>query len=162
MNTSRLVLGLAALFSTIASALAIDSQKTIGATYKLRPGDKVSIAVFQEEKLRLKNVVVDPTGDLPVAGRSLPVHVAHLSVRDAETAIARAYTADGLIVNPRVSLVIESYAPPIQTPETVRTHLRNVVKIPLRDHTPTFPEDPIRADAKVAKKKPQEASRPTP
>lgn len=116
MKTSRLVLGLFTLALPVVSSPAAESQPYARPTYKLRPGDKVSIAVAQEEKLRLKKVSIDAQGDLAIAGLMAPVPVAGLSVDEAKKAIATAYQAIGMVAAPRVSIVVEAYAPRVQKP----------------------------------------------
>ena len=83
------------------------SGNTLG-EYRLAPGDRLKIVVFDQEQLS-GEFIVDSTGGilLPVVG---PVGVAGLTVPEAQQLIQERL-ADGVLVHPVVSVRIPEYRP---------------------------------------------------
>jgi hypothetical protein len=114
MKATGLVLGLAAVVFQIATLPAEPSLKDLSpdkcATYRLRPGDVVSVIVFQEEKLGLDNVTINPGGGLTVRAIPNEVHIAGLSIAEAQMLISKEYVERGIVANPQVTVRLEAPA----------------------------------------------------
>ena len=79
-----------------------------GIIYRIRPGDKIAVRVFQED------LDLTPT----VNGRGIvnlsliqEIRVAGMTVNEAERAIENAYRDGRFLRNPQVSINVEGYAP---------------------------------------------------
>ena len=101
-----------------------DITPTSVPTYKLRPGDRVSVLVVQEKKLSLKDVTIDANGELRLTALPQPLHFAGLSVAEAQAAAESGYKTSGVVANPRVSITVEQFAPKALTEEKSRTNSR--------------------------------------
>jgi protein involved in polysaccharide export with SLBB domain len=116
MKTSYLIIGFAALAFHSAPIYAAESSTAVGAVpaekgvYKLRPGDQVSVKVFQEPKLGVKEGTIDAKGALRIGGVSDPLPVAGLSVAEVSAAILSRYKKSG-VASPRVTVMVVKYAP---------------------------------------------------
>lgn len=85
-----------------------DEKRSI--VYKISRTDKISIIVVGENDLTVVGKRVDANGNvnLNLVGE---VHVAGLSVSQAQTAIETAYRDGRILRNPQVNITIEEYAP---------------------------------------------------
>ena|ERR1035437_917375 len=116
MKTSYLIIGFAALAFYSAPIYAAESSTAVGAVraengvYKLRPGDQVSVQVFQEPKLGVKKGTINAKGALRIGGVSDPLHVAGLSVSEVAAAIRSRYEKSG-VASPSVTVTVVKYAP---------------------------------------------------
>jgi protein involved in polysaccharide export with SLBB domain len=119
MNIRRLVLLLASFAVATTSFCATpdprDSSSVSVPEYKLQPGDRISIQVFQEPKLALTSVPVGAAGEIQIAGIATPIQVGDRTVREAVAAVQAAYDKSGLVATPRVTITIASYAPRSRT-----------------------------------------------
>jgi hypothetical protein len=79
--------------------------------YRLRAGDEVTVAVFQQPKLGTVKQRIDASGNLVLAFVAEAVHLAGLSVAEAEAVIAQTYRSKGAATDPRVNLQIDDYRP---------------------------------------------------
>ena len=112
------ILSLAGLWSafaeqpaSVATANADTAAKTVGeavASYRLGPGDRIRITVFDEKDLSgTFEVASDRTVALPLIGS---VKAGGLTVRELELAIG-AVLRDGYLKEPRVSAEVANYRP---------------------------------------------------
>jgi polysaccharide export outer membrane protein len=87
---------------------ATEAEKT-AFIYRLTITDRVRVSIFQEEDLA-EIVRVDARGNinLKLVG---DLHVAGLTVNDAQRAIEQAYRDERFLRNPQVTISIEEYAP---------------------------------------------------
>ena len=77
--------------------------------YRIRPADKLSIRIFQEDDLSIvPRVDGNGTVNLTLIGE---LRIAGLTVSEAERAIIQAYREHRLLRTPRVAIVVEEYAP---------------------------------------------------
>lgn len=90
------------------SATAEKSEK-IAFIYRLTATDRIRISIFQEEDLA-EIARIDSRGNvnLKLVG---DLHVAGLTVNEAQDAIATAYREGRFLRNPQVTISIEDYAP---------------------------------------------------
>lgn len=106
------VLALAAAANAFAQgkpgAEAGDDKRSI--VYKISRTDKISIVVVGESDLNVVGKRVDANGNvnLNLVGE---VHIADLSVSQAQAAIEAAYRDGRILRNPQVNINIEEYAP---------------------------------------------------
>ena len=137
---SSLVIG--ALIAIAIGSVAVSSAESSAAasaassehkTYKVRPGDYVSIIVYGHEKLGC-SAQVDATGGLRIAGVSEPIPAAGLSVADIQAIAESRYKKAG-VEDPQVA---------------VFGHVRDGNRVKLVASVPPtrLPTDPIRSDAK--------------
>lgn len=122
---------------TAPAAPVVEEKKTIA--YRLSRTDKISIAVIGEPDLNAANRRIDVNGNVNLA-LVQDVHIAGLTVTEAQTAIENAYRDGRILRNPQVTISIEEYAPRLVTvsglvknggtinlpPETVMT-LKNLL-----------------------------------
>jgi len=90
-----------------ASSLA-EQPKAVA--YRISPTDILSIAVIGEPDLNVASKRVDASGNVNLA-HVQDVHLAGLTVAEAQTAIENAYKDARILRNPQVSLNIDVYAP---------------------------------------------------
>jgi polysaccharide export outer membrane protein len=76
--------------------------------YRLRPGDTVQIAVFNETDLSVVQQL-DPNGVLivPLLGRT---ELGGLTLREAETRLEEAYISEEYLIDPQVTVAVAEYA----------------------------------------------------
>jgi protein involved in polysaccharide export with SLBB domain len=115
MNPIILILGLAAVVFQATSAAASEApSKNISPenypVYKLRAGDIVSLSVFRQERLELKGVAITADGVLKIIAIRDGLHVAGLSVAEAQALVTGEYKKSGLVADPQVTIKIEEYA----------------------------------------------------
>lgn len=86
-----------------------DSNLKVERKHKVSPGDTLSLIVFGEADLGLKNARVPESGDVsfPLIGA---VNIAGKTIKEIEVNIA-SRLAEGYIKNPKVSIIIDSYRP---------------------------------------------------
>jgi polysaccharide export outer membrane protein len=91
-----------------ASATTPPEQKKI-LPYRIITNDRVSVHIFQEENLGL-TARVDGKGDIPLnlVGE---IHVAGMTLQEAQQAIEKAYIDGKFLVHPKVTLTPEEQAP---------------------------------------------------
>jgi polysaccharide export outer membrane protein len=88
---------------------------TVGASYLLRPADKVSVTVFREAELSLPEVVISAEGriSVPLVG---PIQAAGMTVEQLETRIEELYDARYLR-SPDVAVNVVDYGSHVVTVE---------------------------------------------
>lgn len=97
------------------------------ARYRLRHGDRFSVAFKFEPELDMNNVLVLPDGYIALKGLSQPVRAAGATVEELDQALETAYAAD--FRNPDLSvLVLELAAPEVYVLGAVR--LPGLYKLP--------------------------------
>lgn len=105
-------------FATLAQAQTAppapvsEEKKTIA--YRLSRTDKISIAIIGEPDLNAANKRIDVNGNVNLA-LVQDVHIAGLTVTEAQTAIENAYRNGRILRNPQVTINIEEYAPRLVT-----------------------------------------------
>ncbi len=94
-----------------------NSAETLAASYRLGPGDKLRVIVYQEQDLS-GEFEVDSTGQvaLPLIE---PIAAQGMTIRQFQEAAVKGFSA-GYIVNPRVSVEILNYRPFYITGEVTR------------------------------------------
>ena len=113
-TTLGLLLGGAALVAQLSAATSpsapapADPPKTIA--YRIAPSDKLSISIIGESDLNAGNKRVDANGNINLALVN-DVHVAGLTVPEAQAAVENAYKDGRILRNPQVSINIEEYSP---------------------------------------------------
>ena len=92
----------------VAHVADVNASENTSGEYRLAPGDRLKIVVFGQEQLS-GDFIVDGTGEilLPLAGS---VRVAGLTVGAAQQLIQERF-ADGVLVQPSVSVRIPEYRP---------------------------------------------------
>ena len=98
------------LFGQAASNARPDSDEKRAIVYKISRTDKISITVVGEGDLAVGGKRVDANGDVNLALVG-EVHIAGLSVTQAQTAIEAAYRDGRILRNPQVTINLEEYAP---------------------------------------------------
>lgn len=78
--------------------------------YRIAPSDKLSISIIGEADLNAGNKRVDSLGNINLALVN-DVHVAGLTVAEAQKAVESAYKDGRILRNPQVSINIEEYSP---------------------------------------------------
>ncbi len=78
--------------------------------YRLSRTDKISIAIIGEPDLNAANKRIDVNGNVNLA-LVQDVHLAGLTVTEAQTAVENAYRDGRILRNPQVTINIEEYAP---------------------------------------------------
>lgn len=105
-----LLLLLAGTFTAMTSSSAADKPEAAKTTYlyTLTVTDQIRVVIFQEDDLtKISRVDAGGNVNLPLVG---DVHVAGLTVNEAQSVIAAAYR-DGLFLRkPQVTISIETYA----------------------------------------------------
>jgi polysaccharide export outer membrane protein len=109
------LLGLLGAFAIASTTHAADNKTSAkdadknAFIYRLTVTDRVRVSIFQEEDLA-EIVRVDARGNinLKLVG---DLHIAGLTVNDAQRAIEQAYRDERFLRNPQVTLSIEEYAP---------------------------------------------------
>jgi polysaccharide export outer membrane protein len=113
-RTILMIVGCLALVSPLSAASTpagpapAEAPKTVA--YRIAPSDKLSVSVIGETELNAANKRVDASGNINLA-LVLDVHVAGLTVSEAQTAIENAYKDGRILRNPQVSINIEEYSP---------------------------------------------------
>lgn len=79
--------------------------------YRLVPTDVISISVAGESDLNVAGKKVDANGNINMQYNLPDVHVAGLTVKEAQTAIENAYRDGRILRNPQVFVNVELYAP---------------------------------------------------
>jgi len=102
---ARWVLALIALFLACSAPVWAGDSKV---HYKLMPGDRVAVKVFEDEQLS-GSFTVDASGDvtLPLVG---DINIGGMTLESSQTAIKTALAA-GFVVSPVVSIHVEEYRP---------------------------------------------------
>lgn len=90
------------------TAAAPDPKKPIA--YKLSRTDKISVSVAGESELNVARKTIDVNGNVNLL-YVMDVHLAGLTVNEAQTAIENAYKDGRFLRNPQVNINIEEYAP---------------------------------------------------
>jgi polysaccharide export outer membrane protein len=80
-------------------------------SYRISPTDKVSINVIGEPDLNVTNKRVDANGNVNLALLPDVVHLAGLTVAEAQSLVENAYKEARILRNPQVAINIEDYAP---------------------------------------------------
>ncbi len=93
-----------------AAPVAAPAEPPKAIAYRIAPSDKLSIAVIGEQELNAGNKRVDASGKINLALIS-DVHVAGLTVGQAQAAVENAYKEGRILRNPQVSINIEEYSP---------------------------------------------------
>jgi polysaccharide biosynthesis/export protein len=93
------------------SSPVVEEKKTIA--YRLSRTDKISIAIIGESDLNASKRI-DVNGNVNLAIVQ-DVHIAGLTVTEAQTAIENAYRDGRILRNPQVTINIEEYAPRLVT-----------------------------------------------
>lgn len=116
-RSSKLRLLLSLLFVTCAFVRSVSAavapapaEPPKAVAYRISPTDKLSIAVIGEPDLNVASKRVDASGKVNLA-HVQDVHLAGLTVTEAQTAIENAYKDARILRNPQVSINIEEYAP---------------------------------------------------
>ena len=91
------------------SAPGGEPPKTVA--YRITPTDKISINVIGEPDLNVANKRIDANGNVNLALLTDVVHLAGLTVSEAQAAVENAYKEGRILRNPQVSINIEEYAP---------------------------------------------------
>src|SRR5262249_31862844 len=93
---------------TVAEVAGASASGNSSDEYRLAPGDRLTIKVFDQEQLS-GNFIVDGTGEimLPLAGK---VNVAGLTIAEAQQLIQERF-ADGVLAQPVVSVRLPEYRP---------------------------------------------------
>jgi polysaccharide biosynthesis/export protein len=105
-------------FATVAQAQTasttpvVEEAKTVA--YRLSRTDKISIAIIGEPDLNAANKRIDVNGNVNLA-LVQEVHIAGLTVTEAQAAIENAYRDGRILRNPQVTINIEEYAPRLVT-----------------------------------------------
>ncbi len=86
-----------------------DTPKSVA--YRISPTDKISINVIGEPDLNVANKRIDANGNVNLALLTDVVHLAGLTVSEAQAAIENAYKDGRILRTPQVSINIEEYAP---------------------------------------------------
>jgi polysaccharide export outer membrane protein len=103
-----MIAALAATAPAPARAGDADSSRTTQA-YKIRPTDKLSIRVFQEDDLTtICRVDSKGTVNLPLVGE---VRIYGQTLSEAERTIEKSYKDGRFLRNPEVTIAVEEYAP---------------------------------------------------
>jgi polysaccharide export outer membrane protein len=97
-------------FGFSASAHAATAPTAPPIAYKLSRTDKISISVVNEPDLNVARKTIDVNGNVNLS-LVLDVHIAGLTVNEAQTAIENAYKDGRYLRNPQVNINIEEYAP---------------------------------------------------
>jgi len=98
---------LAAAFLALAAALALDARaQGLAPEYRLRPGDSISVSVFQNADLKLDARITE-TGNIsyPLIG---VIGLGGLTIAAAEQAIAKALSDGGFVRKPQVTIAVKS------------------------------------------------------
>jgi len=106
-------LGLASALLAAFSAACLrgdDSTAALHAVYGLSPQDKIRVDVYQEDDLT-SEIRVDALGNINLPLLAAPLHVAGLTVQEAQKTIEDAYHDQRLLVHPEVTISIEEYSP---------------------------------------------------
>ena len=101
-------LGLVARAQPARAPAALDEKKTV--IYKLTNTDRISISIVGEPDLNAASKRIDANGNINLSLVEL-VHLAGLTVAQAQTAIENAYRDGRILRNPQVTINIEEYAP---------------------------------------------------
>lgn len=102
---AMMALGTAA---TSARAQEANQGTTVDTAYRLGPGDRVRITIFDEENLSGEyEVGSEGTIGLPLIGEMI---VAGYTIREVEYGLNLAYQ-DGYLVDPRISIEVMNYRP---------------------------------------------------
>ncbi len=112
----RLLLGGLALVASLTAttnaatppALPIEAPQTI--SYRISPADILSISIIGEADLNAANKRVDAKGNILLALIG-DVHVAGLTVAEAQAAVETGYKEGRILRNPQVSINVEVYSP---------------------------------------------------
>ena len=112
LHSVRLVIAIALLANVAlaASANPPASEQVKAVAYRIMPTDKISVTVIGESELNVAGKKVDINGNLNLA-LVQEVHVAGLTISEAQTAIENAYRDGRFLRSPQVSINIEEYAP---------------------------------------------------
>ncbi len=113
---------------------APSSEAPKAVSYRLSPSDVLSLSVIGEQELNSANKRIDANGNILLALITDPIHVAGLTVAEAQKAIESAYKEYRILRNPQVSINIEQY-----TPREV--NISGMVKTPGK--YPLAPETPM-------------------
>jgi protein involved in polysaccharide export with SLBB domain len=106
-------------------------------SYRISPADKLTIAVIGETDLNAANKRVDANGNINLALIN-DVHVAGLTVAEAQKAIETAYIENRMLRRPQVSINIEEYSP---REVNISGMVKNPGKYPLAPETPMTLKD---------------------
>lgn len=114
----RLLLAILFVVGVFARSLSAAANPTVSTpteppkavAYRISPTDKLSIAVIGEPDLNVASKRVDANGNVNLA-HVQDVHLAGLTVAEAQAAVENAYKDARILRNPQVSINIEEYAP---------------------------------------------------
>lgn len=118
-----------------APAQPADAPKAV--SYRISPADKLTISVIGEADLNAANKRVDANGNINLALIN-DVHVAGLTVAEAQKAIETAYIENRMLRRPQVSINIEEYSP---REVNITGMVKNPGKYPLAPETPMTLKD---------------------
>jgi protein involved in polysaccharide export with SLBB domain len=133
MKSSFVIIALTAFTLSGVAANSAESASEQN-TYKIRPGDRVSIIVYGHEKLGVRDAAVDASGALRLGGISESIQAAGLSVAEIRAIAESRYRKIG-VEGPRVSVYGHA---------TAGNRIKLVSSVPpIR-----LPDDPVRSDAR--------------
>lgn len=142
MNTSHLIRSAAApvlcalvlvtsSFAQSAPPAQVVAEQPKAVAYRIAPADKLSIAIIGESDLNAGNKRVDAAGNINLALVN-DVHVAGLTVAEAQKAVENSYKENRILRNPQVSINIEEYSP---REVNISGMVKNTGKYPLAPET---------------------------
>lgn len=142
MNTSHLIRSAAApvlcVLVLVTSSFAqstppaqVVAEQPKAVAYRICPADKLTVAIIGESDLNAGNKRVDAAGNINLALVN-DVHVAGLTVAEAQKAVENSYKENRILRNPQVSINIEEYSP---REVNISGMVKNTGKYPLAPET---------------------------
>jgi polysaccharide export outer membrane protein len=113
MHRALLLAGVVTLLAAVpcsAQSPSTGAEDRKSAPYRISRGDRISVSVLGEPELKVSGARVEPVGTVNLV-LIKEVRLTGLTVSEAEAVVVKAYQEGKFLRSPRVTIIVEEYAP---------------------------------------------------